>query len=178
MTRRGVRPVSATDLSDTGHVVFTRIARGDHLFGSVLPLPADLATALRVPEICVRSALDRLHDLRVLDRDAGHRLIVAPRERWTVRHTEPGPNAVAVARQLRSEIRDGWHLLDHPLPPVRDLARLMGLPAGDVRRALRDLAAEGMLALPVRGNAVVISSRPAPAPAIAPADHGMERAPC
>ncbi|PKV84222.1 GntR family transcriptional regulator [Streptomyces sp. TLI_146] len=178
MTRGGVRPVSATDLSNTGHVLLTRIARGDHFFGSALPLPADLAAELRVPEICVRSALDRLHDLGVLDRDAGHRLVVASRERWKVRHAEPGPGAVAAARQLRGEIRDGVHRVGHPLPPGRDLVRLLGLSPRDVRRALRDLAAEGLLALPVKGNAIVISSHPTPVPPAELLNPGMDGASC
>ncbi|MEU1073649.1 MULTISPECIES: GntR family transcriptional regulator [unclassified Streptomyces] len=177
MTRRGVRPVSATDLSNTGHIVFTRIARGGYFFGSTLPLPRDLAQELRVPEICVRPALDRLHDLGVLERDAGRRLVVAPRERWKVRHAEPGPGAVAAARQLRGEIRDGVHRVNHPLPPGRDLARLLDFSPRDVRRALRDLAAEGLLALPVKGNAIVISSHPTPVHPAALAEQGMESAP-
>ncbi|MFD9791353.1 GntR family transcriptional regulator [Streptomyces sp. NPDC059070] len=167
--------MAPTDLSDTGHILFTRIARGDLFFGSTLPLAADLAGELRVPEICVRAALDRLHDLRILDRSAGHRLIVAPREQWRVRHTEPGPNALAAARQLRGEIHAGLHRLDHPLQPVRTLAHLVGVPTSDVRRALRDLAAEGLLALPVRGNAILISLLPTPTGP--PVDRGLEDAP-
>ncbi|WP_369374152.1 GntR family transcriptional regulator [Streptomyces sp. cg36] len=167
--------MSATDLSSTGHVLFTRIARGDHFFGAALPAPAALARELRVPEICVRSALDRLYARGVLDRASGHRFVVAPRERWKIRHTEPGPHAIAAARQLREEIRTGHYRLNRPLPPGRDLARLLGISPRDVRRALCDLAAEGLLALPVRGNAIVINNHHTPAP---PAELGAESAPC
>ncbi|GGY13480.1 GntR family transcriptional regulator [Streptomyces xanthochromogenes] len=143
-----LRKAGSAHLGDTCHVLLRQIARGDRPPGASLPNPVDLSRELGVSEIVLRSALDDLTRERVLRRTGTARYTVTPLADWRISLPGLRPKGLAVARHLRSRIRAGAYDSRGELPTVHVLAILCAAPVIDVRAALRELAAEGLITLP------------------------------
>ncbi|MFB7741912.1 GntR family transcriptional regulator [Streptomyces sp. NPDC056132] len=143
----GRRKAGSAHLGDTCHVLLRQIA-GDRPSGAALPAPVDLARELGVSEIVLRSALDDLTRERVLRRASTAGYTVTPVADWRITLPVPRPRALVVARDLRRRLRAGVYDSRTELPTVHVLAGLYAAPVDDVRAALRELAAEGLITLP------------------------------
>ncbi|MEU3904104.1 GntR family transcriptional regulator [Streptomyces goshikiensis] len=139
---------AATGLTDTAHIVLARCTQGFYPVGSVLARAADLAAELHVPEVAVNSALSSMVRAVVLERTPTHRYRVAGQQLWRVHLPRPSLSARIAAEQIKREILDGWHPTGRELPSLAAISSVMRMSADDVKRALRDLAAEGLIALP------------------------------
>lgn len=63
----------------------------------------------------------------------------------TLRDDDPAPVYVQIERRIRVGVADGTLQPGDHLPPVRDLARQLGLSANTVGRAYADLSREGVI---------------------------------
>ncbi|MEU9416004.1 GntR family transcriptional regulator [Streptomyces sp. NPDC048272] len=154
MSGRTTRP--ATGLTDTAHIILARCAQGLYPVGSMLARAADLAVELRVPEVAVNSALSSMAGSGVLERTPTHRYRVAEQQLWRVHLPRPSLSARIAAEQIKREILDGWHPTGRGLPSLSAISSAMRMSADDVKRALRDLAAEGLIALPHPGRPALV----------------------
>ncbi|MFI1060392.1 GntR family transcriptional regulator [Streptomyces spororaveus] len=167
---------AATGLTDTAHIILTRCTQGLYPAGSMLARAADLAAELHVPEVAVNSALSSMAGFVVLERTPTHRYRVAEQHLWRVHLPRPSLSARIAAEQIKREIQDGWHPTGRELPSLSAISNAMGMSADDVKRALRDLAGEGLIALPQPGRpAVVLYEGPEDGASCAP--HLAYRAP-
>ncbi|MGJ7440762.1 GntR family transcriptional regulator [Aquipuribacter sp. MA13-6] len=88
----------------------------------------------------------------------------------TVDLTDPTPPYEQLRRQLDQAVRHGALPGGHRLPPIRQLARDLGLAVGTVARAYRELEAAGLVSGSRGGGTRVL-----PAAAGAPADVDVRR---
>ncbi|MFI7174802.1 GntR family transcriptional regulator [Streptomyces spororaveus] len=139
---------AATGLTDT--------AQGLYPVGSMLARAADLAAELHVPEVAANSALSSMAGVVVLERTPTHRYRVAEQQRWRVHLPRPSLSARIAAEQIKREIQDGRHPTGRELPSLSAISSAMQMTADDVKRALRDLADEGLIALPQPGRPAVV----------------------
>ncbi|MFD9818804.1 GntR family transcriptional regulator [Streptomyces violascens] len=166
-----LRKASPARLADTCHVLLRQIARGDRPPGHRLPAPIALAHELGVSEIVLRSALDDLTKERVLRRSRAARYTVAAEEDWRITLPVLRGKALAVTRQLRSELRTGAYDDGGELPTAYDLAGRHRATVDEVRVALRELAAEGLIALPPLQKPLVRYEAERSAPPTSPGRH-------
>jgi GntR family transcriptional regulator len=73
----------------------------------------------------------------------------------TLREDDPAPVYVQIERCIRMGVADGTLQPGDHLPPVRDLARQLGLSANTVGRAYADLSREGVITARAGGGSEI-----------------------
>jgi GntR family transcriptional regulator len=73
----------------------------------------------------------------------------------TLRDDDPAPVYIQIERRIRLGVADGTLQPGDHLPPVRDLARQLGLSANTVGRAYADLSREGVITARAGGGSEV-----------------------
>src|SRR5256714_4761525 len=73
----------------------------------------------------------------------------------TLHQDDPAPVYVQIERRIRVGVADGTLQPGDHLPPVRDLARQLGLSANTVGRAYADLSREGVITARAGGGSEI-----------------------